>query len=120
MHEKDILYYVLITSESLIKSELYYHGSFGQTLRWIQKIDFMSRIEIFYIACWLGKKNVAPTLPVFQCIKRCVQFFATHAHNPIFYPSNYYGVSNLMRINWGSDQVEEYILYFLKSLGVSS
>ena len=65
-----------------------YHGKSGHTLGMIQHITLMSRIDLCYETCCLDTQTVAPTLPVFQCIKRCVQYLASHPHKPIFYPSN--------------------------------
>ena len=67
-----------------------YHGKFGHTLRRIQHIDIMSRIDLFYAAFCLSAQNVVPALPGFQGIKRCVKYMASHPHKPIFYPSNSY------------------------------
>ena len=67
-----------------------YNGNFGHTLGNIQHISLMSIIDVCYATCCLGTQTVAPTLPGFQGIKRCVQFLASHPHKPIFYPSNSY------------------------------
>ena len=67
-----------------------YHGKFGHTLGRIQHIALMSRIDLFYATCRLETQTVAPTLPGFQGIKRCVQYLASNPHKPIFYPSNSY------------------------------
>ena len=52
-----------------------------------------------------------PTFPGFQGIKRCVQYLDSHPHKPIFYPSNYYGGSNFIRLTCSGDQVEDYITH---------
>ena len=57
-----------------------YHGKFGHT---IQHIALMSRIEFFYSTFHLYTQTVAPTLPGFQGIKRCVQYLASHQHKSI-------------------------------------
>ena len=44
----------------------------------------MSTIELCYATCCLATKTVAPNLPVFQDIKRCAQYLASHPHEPIF------------------------------------
>ena len=49
---------------------------------------------------------MAPTLPGFQGIKRFVQYMDSHPHKPIFYPSNTYGGSKLIRLSWIEAQVE--------------
>ena len=67
-----------------------YHGKFGHTIGRIQHIALMSRIDIYFATCNLATQTVAPTIPDFQGIKRCVQYLASHPHKPIFYPSNYY------------------------------
>ena len=51
---------------------------------------------------------MAPTLPGFQGIKRCVQYLASHPHKPIFYPSNSYDGSNVIRLTWSGNQVEDH------------
>ena len=67
-----------------------YRGKFGNTLGSIQQIALMSRIDLFYATCHPETQPMAPTLPGFQGIKRCVQYLASNQHKPIFYPSNSY------------------------------
>ena len=74
------------------------HGKFGHTLGRIQHIALMRRIVIFYATCSLSTQPVAPTLPGFQGFKRCVRYLASHPHKPIFYSSNYYDGSNIIRL----------------------
>ena len=61
-----------------------YDGKFGHTLGRIQHISLMSIIDLCYATCRLATQTVAPTLPVFQGIKLCVQYLASHPHKPIF------------------------------------
>ena len=75
-----------------------YHGKFGHTLARILHIALMSRIELCYETCSLATQTVASTLPGFQGIKQCVQYMSSHPHKPIFYPSNYYDGSNVIRL----------------------
>ena len=44
----------------------------------------MSRIDLCYETCSIATQTVAPTLPYFQGIKRCVQYLASHPHKTIF------------------------------------
>ena len=67
-----------------------YNGKFGHNLGRIQHIALMSRIYIYYTACCLETQTVAPTIPDFQGIKRCIQYMDIHPHKTIFYLSNYY------------------------------
>ena len=75
-----------------------YHGKFVHTLGRIQHIALMSRIYICYATCRLETQTVTPTLLGFQGIKRCVQYLAILPHKPIFYPSNSYDGSNVIRL----------------------
>ena len=61
-----------------------YHGKFGHTLGRIKHISLMNRIYLCYENFRLATQNVAPNLPSFQVIKRCVQYLASHPHKPIF------------------------------------
>ena len=85
-----------------------HHGKFGNTIGRIQHIDLMSKIEIYCTACCLANQNVAPNLPGFQGIKRCIQYLASNPYTPIFYPSNYYDGSNVIRLTWSGNQFEDY------------
>ena len=85
-----------------------YHGKFGHTLGRIQHIALMSRIDLCCATCRMASQTMAPTLPGFQGIKRCVQYLASHPHKPIFYPSNSYGGSNVIRLTWSGNQVEDH------------
>ena len=79
-----------LTGNVLHKSEMEYHGKFGHTIGGIQHIYLMIRIEFFYIACCLETQTVAPTLPGFQGIRRCIQYIDSQPNEPIFYPYDYY------------------------------
>ena len=68
----------------------------------------MSIIDSCYATCRLATQTVAPTLPVFQGIKRCVQYLASHPHKPIFYPSRSYDGSNFIRLTCSGNQVEDH------------
>ena len=68
----------------------------------------MIRIELYYETCSLDIQTVAPTLTGFQGIKLCVQYLASHPHKPIFYTSNYYDGSNVIRLTWDENQVEDH------------
>ena len=56
----------------------------------------------------MATQTVAPTLPGFQDIKRCVQYLAIHPHKPIFYPSNSYDGSNVIRLTRSGNKVEDH------------
>ena len=68
----------------------------------------MSRIDLCYATCRLATQTMAPTLPGFQGIKRSVKYLASHPHKPIFYPYNSYDVSNVIRLTWNGNQVEDH------------
>ena len=85
-----------------------FDGKFGHTLRLIQHIAIMRRIDVRYTAYHLGTQNVAPTITCFQDIKRCIQYLASHPHKYIFNYSNYYDGSNFIRLTWSGNQVEDY------------
>ena len=70
------------------KEDMEYHGKFGHTLRKIQHITIVSRIEICYATFHLATQTVAPTLPGFHGIKRRVAYIASYQHKPIVYPYN--------------------------------
>ena len=74
----------------------------------IQHIDLMIRIDICYTTCCLSTQTVVPTLTGFQVIKLCVQYLDSHPHKPIFYPSNSHDGSNVIRLTWSDNQVEDY------------
>ena len=97
-----------LTGHALHKAEMEYHGKFGHTLGRIQHISLMSIIDHFYATCRLANQNVAPTLPSFQGIKRCVQYLDSLPHKPIFYPYNYYDWSNFIRLTWSGNKVEDH------------
>ena len=73
-----------------------------------QHIALMSRIGICYANCCLATPTVSPTLPGFQGIKLCAQYMDIRPHKPIFNPSNCYYGSNVIRLTWTGDQVEDY------------
>ena len=97
-----------LTLNALHKTEMEYHRKFGHTLGIIQLIAIMIIIDICYSTCHLSTQTVAPTLPSFQGIKLCVRYLASHPCKPIFYPHNYYDGSNVIRLTWNGNQVEDY------------
>ena len=97
-----------LTINDICKSEMEYNGKFGNTLVQIQNIDFMSILAIYYTASCMGTHTVAPTLLGFQSLKRCIQYLDSQPDKPIFYPSYYYDGSNVIRLTWSGNQVEDY------------
>ena len=107
-YKKEILAALPLTGHALHKAEMEYHGKFGHIIGRMKQISLMSRTDLYYATCCLATQTVAPTLPGFQGIKRCVQYLASHPHKPILYPSNSYDGSNFIRITWSGDQVEDH------------
>ena len=83
-YEKELLAVISLTWHALHKEEIEYHGEVGHTLRRIQHIALVSRIGLCYATCCLSTQTVAPTLPGFQGINRCVQYLASHPHKKYF------------------------------------
>ena len=100
---------IILAVNALHKSGMEYHGKFGHNLGRIQRIDIIDRIDICYKYCRLWNQNVAPTLPVFQDIKKCIQYLARHTHKLIFNPYNYYDGLNVTQLTWNENQVEDYM-----------
>ena len=75
---------LLLTVNSLCKLEMEYHGKFGHNIGRIQHISIMIRIDIFYKAFHLETQTMAPTIPGFQSIKRCIQYLDIKPHKYIF------------------------------------
>ena len=83
-----------------------YHGKFEHKIGRIQHIYIMIRIDIFYTVFYLGTQNMAPTLSSLQGLKCCIQYLDSQPLKPIFYPSDYYYVSNVISITWSGNKVE--------------
>ena len=71
-----------MAGNALHKAEMENHRNFWYTIGMIQQIAHMGKIDI--------SQTVAPTLPGFEGINRCVKYMTCHPHKPIFYPSTYY------------------------------
>ena len=106
-YEKELLAALPLTGHVIYKAEMEYHRKFGHTLGRIQQIALMSRIDLCYATCRLATQTVAPTLPGFQGIKQCVKYLDSHPPKPIFYPSNSYDGSHVIRLTWSGNQVED-------------
>ena len=76
---------ISLSGNALRKTDIEYHGKFRHTIGRIYRIDFMSRIDIFYTACHMETQTVAPTLPGLQGIKHCIQYLYSHPHKTIFF-----------------------------------
>ena len=83
---KELVSSSTLTGEALCKTKKIHQRNCGHALGCTQHISNMSRIYIYYMACRLGIKMLVPTIPGFQCLKRCIQFISTYSHNPISYP----------------------------------
>ena len=86
-----------------------YQGKFGHTIGRIQHIALISRTDICYTNCRILTQTVTNNLPGFQGIKCFVQYLAIHPHKPIFFPYNSYDGSNITRLIWNGNKVEDYI-----------
>ena len=84
-----------------------YHIKCVHTIGRIKNIALMSRIYLCYTTCRLSNQTVAPNLPGFKGIKRCVQYLAIQPYKPIFYPSKYYDGPNVIILIWSGNQVED-------------
>ena len=71
-YEKELITALPLTGNYLHKAEMEYHGKVLHTTGRIQHIAFMSGIDICYANCRIETQTVAPTLPGFKGIKRCV------------------------------------------------
>ena len=109
---------VLLSGTTLRKSEREYYGKFGQNLGRIQHISIIIIIDIYYKYCCLITKTLAPTLPSFQVIERCIKCLGTHLHKQIFYPPNLCEGYRFIRLTWSGYQV--LIIYHLEFYGVPS
>ena len=67
----------------------------------------MNIIDICYTACRLGHQTIAPALPGFQGISRCLQYLYNHPHKTIFYTYNPCEGYNIIKLKWIGDQVED-------------
>ena len=85
-----------------------YHEKFVHTIGRIQQIALVNEIDLCYATCRLDTQTVSPTLPVFQGIKRCIQYLDSHPQKPIFYSSNSYDESNVINLTWSDIQVEDH------------
>ena len=83
-YKKELMTALTLTGNALHKLGMDYNGKSGQTLGWKQHIDIMGRIEICYKAYLLETQTLAPTIPGFQGIKRCIQYLDIFPHNPYF------------------------------------
>ena len=81
---------ITLTINAFHRAEMEYHGKFGHTLGIIYHIALLSKHEICYAICHIETQTVAPTLPGFQGINRCVQYWDSHPHKPICYTSDSY------------------------------
>ena len=71
----------------------------------------MIRIDICYIACRMGTQTLAPNIPGFQVLKRCIQYMDSHPHKHIFNPSGSNYELNTIRLTSSGNQVEGYTIH---------
>ena len=94
--KKELMPAVPLSGNYRCKVEMECYVKFGPTLGWIQKIVIMSRIDSFYTASRLVTRTVSLTLTDLKGLKLCVQYMASHPNKYVFYPFNYYDVSNII------------------------
>ena len=92
------MYEITLTINALYKAEMEYNGKFRDTIGRIHHVAFRIKIYICYTSCRLETQTVASTLSGFQGIKHCIQYLDIHPHKPIFYTSNYYDGSKIVRL----------------------
>ena len=73
-----------------------------------KKFLLWEELNFFYATCRIATQIVAPNIPGFQVIKQCVQYLDSHPHKSIFYPSNYYDGSNIIRLTLSGNQSEDH------------
>ena len=65
-------------------------------------------IDIYFTDFHLGAQTALPTLSGCQGFNRCIQYLSTHPHKPIIYTYYSYDESNVIRLTWSVNQVEDY------------
>ena len=85
IYEIELMATIPLAGNALHKPEMEYNGNFGHNLGRIQHMALISRIDICCETCFLSTQTVAPNIPGFQGINRCVQYLVSHPHKPIFY-----------------------------------
>ena len=107
-YEKVFLAALTLIGYAFHTTEMKYYEKFGHTIGMIKHISLMIIINLCYATCRLDTQTMALTLPGFQGIKQCVQYLDSHPHKTIFYPSNSYDGSNVIRLRWDENQVEDH------------
>lgn len=82
-------------------------GSYRSLYGSLLHFSNVSRIDISYAMCRLGKFLAAPTRVAFEALKRIIRFLTTHPHRPIFYPCRPLTGEEIMSFQW-SPQLTEY------------
>ena len=83
-YQEDIMASLRLTGNSLHKSEIEYHGKFGNIIGRIQHTPIMSKIYICYTACVLVTQTVVPNIPCFKYLNLCIQYMVSHPHKTVF------------------------------------
>ena len=95
------------TWNDIYKSEMEQHGKFGHNLGQIHKTAIMIRVEICYTACNLGNHMWCLLFLYINISKDVLNSLIVTPTN-LFYPFNSYGGSNVIRLTWSVNQVEDY------------
>ena len=105
-HKKDLMAAVPLTVNSLHKSEMKYHGKFGNTIGRIHHISIIRSIYIFYTDYCLRTQTVSNTLPYFKGLRIFIQYITTLPYKQVLYHSNSYDRSNFIRFSYIRGKVE--------------
>jgi hypothetical protein len=91
----------------LTSLETEYGSSYRSTYGSLLYFSNVTRIDLIFAMCRLGKYVSAPTTASFQGLHRICRYLATKPHRPLFYPSNPSSGTNVVVFSWSPSDVEK-------------
>ena len=104
---KDLLESVPASPTDLKLLEKEYNGSYRSIYGSLLHFSNISRPDLMYAMCRLGKYMAAPTAAAFAGLRRICRYLATTPHRPIFYRSSPISETNVVVFDWSSNDTEK-------------
>ena len=105
-YEKELASSLPASPSDLKLLEKQYGGSYRSIYGSLLYFVNITRIDIMFAMCHLGKFTGAPTAAAFAGLRRICRYIATKPHRPLYYPANPSERTNIISFEFGPDEKE--------------
>ena len=104
--EKELAASLPASPSDLKMLEKQYGGSYRSIYGSLLYFVNVTRLDLMFAMCRLGKYTAAPTAAAFAGLRRICRYLATKPHRPLYYPANPTHGTNIIAFEFGPNEKE--------------